>query len=444
MPEQQNIEWKISWRDEFLKWICGFANAKGGQLFIGKDDNGNIVGIDNYKRLLDDLPNKIQNHLGILCEVNLHDEGSKYYIEIVVNPYDTPISYQGKYHYRSGSTKQELKGNELNEFLLKKSGKTWGDIIEQKATFADIDENSVEVFKKEAVRTKRLPAIEREKDIKQIFRNLRLVEDDKLKRAAVLLFGKEPCNFYINAYAKIGKFGNSDHDLQSQEIIEGSAFLLADKIIEILDKKYFIKAISYDKLHRVETPPYPYEAIREALINAIIHRNYFGPPIQISLYDNKIMIWNVGELPRQLSITDLKTKHSSYPKNQILADVFFKGGLIEAWGRGTLKIINECIKFGLPEPDIEILSGGICVTMYKNKLDEKFLSKLLLNERQKKAIKYLKVNERITNREYQELSDCSNRTASRDLSDMIKKKIIESSDKKGAGTFYQLIRTIKP
>jgi ATP-dependent DNA helicase RecG len=156
------------------------------------------------------------------------------------------------------------------------------------------------------------------------------------------------------------------------------------------------------------------------------------------------MIWNVGELPRQLSITDLKTKHSSYPKNQILADVFFKGGLIEAWGRGTLKIINECIKFGLPEPDIEILSGGICVTMYKNKLDEKFLSKLLLNERQKKAIKYLKVNERITNREYQELSDCSNRTASRDLSDMIKKKIIESSDKKGAGTFYQLIRTIKP
>jgi len=71
MPEQQNIEWKESWRDEYLKWICGFANAKGGVLIIGKDDNGKIVGVDEYKRLLEELPNKIQNHLGIICEVNL-------------------------------------------------------------------------------------------------------------------------------------------------------------------------------------------------------------------------------------------------------------------------------------------------------------------------------------------------------------------------------------
>ena len=444
MPEKQNIEWKQSWRDEYLKWICGFANAKGGQLFIGKDDNGKIVGIDNYKRLLDDLPNKIQSHLGILCEVNLHEHKEKYYIEIVVKPYDTPISYQGKYHYRTGSTKQELKGNDLNEFLLKKSGKTWGDIIEPNAKYSDIDENAVEYFKKEAVRTGRLPAIEHEKDIKQIFRNLRLVENDKLKRSAVLLFGKEPCKFFITAYAKIGKFGNSDHDLQSQEVVEGNAFQLADNIIEILDKKYFVKAITYDKLHRVETPPYPYEAIKEALINAIIHRNYFGPPIQISLYDNKIMIWNVGELPRQLSISDLKTKHSSYPKNQQLADIFFKGGLIEAWGRGTVKIIDECVKFGLPEPDIELLTGGICVTIYKNRLDDKYFDKLELNERQKKTIEYLKKNNTITNGEYQQINDCSGRTANRDLGDLITKNLLKSSDKKGAATFYELITTITP
>ena len=444
MPEQQNIEWKQSWRDEYLKWICGFANAKGGQLFIGIDDNGNIVGVENPKRLLDDLPNKIQNHLGILCEMNLHNKNDKYYIEIIINPYDTPISYQGKFYLRTGSTKQELKGNDLTEFLLKKSGKSWGDVIEPKATYDDIDANAVEHFKKEAVRTKRLPAIEHEKDIKQIFRNLRLVEAGKLKRAAVLLFGKDPCDFFINAYAKIGRFGNSDYDLQSQEVVEGNAFELADKIIEILDKKYFIKTISYDKLHRVETPPYPYEAIREALINAIIHRNYFGPPIQISLYDNKIMIWNVGELPRQLKIEDLKGKHPSYPRNQILADIFFKCGLIEAWGRGTLKIINECKEFGLPEPDIEILTGGICVTIYKNQLDDKYLDKLELNERQKKAIEYLKTNHTITNREYQQINDCSSRTASRDLGDLLKKELIKSSDKKGAATFYELIKTIKP
>jgi ATP-dependent DNA helicase RecG len=102
------------------------------------------------------------------------------------------------------------------------------------------------------------------------------------------------------------------------------------------------------------------------LINAIIHRNYFGPPIQISLYDDKIMIWNVGELPEQITIEDLKRKHASYPRNPRLADVFFKGGLIEAWGRGTLKVINECREKGLPEPTIELMSGGIAVTLYKN------------------------------------------------------------------------------
>ncbi|MCD4795067.1 MAG: putative DNA binding domain-containing protein [Bacteroidales bacterium] len=442
MLEKQNIEWKVSWRDEYLKWICGFANAKGGKLFIGKDDSGNIVGISEYKRLLDDLPNKIQNLLGILCDVNLHDNAGKYYLEIVVKAHDIPISYQGKYYYRTGSTKQELKGNVLNEFLLKKARKTWDEAIEQNANYSDIDKNAVEFFRKEALRTKRLPSIEKETGIKQIFENLRLIENDKIKRAAILLFGKDPCKFFINAYAKIGRFGDSDHDLQSQEVVEGNAFQLADKIIEILDKKYFVKAISYDKLHRVETTPYPYEAIRETLINAIIHRNYFGPPIQISLYDNKIMIWNVGELPKQLSINDLKRKHASFPGNQRLADIFFKGGLIEAWGRGTLKIIDECVKFGLPEPDIEIMTGGICVTIYKNKLDNKFFNVLNLNKRQKQVIKHLKENNRITNKEYQKITNCSSRTASRDLRDMVAKNIIERSDTKGAGTFYQLIKTI--
>jgi ATP-dependent DNA helicase RecG len=130
MPENQNIEWKESWRDEYLKWICGFVNAKGGKIFIGIDDKGNITGVENPKRLMDDIPNKIQKLLGIICDVDLHEKDGKHYIEKDVKPYDVPISYQGKYYYRSGSTKQELRGNALNEFLLKKAGKTWDDVIE--------------------------------------------------------------------------------------------------------------------------------------------------------------------------------------------------------------------------------------------------------------------------------------------------------------------------
>ena len=123
MQERQNIEWKEIWKDEYLKWICGFANANGGKIFIEKNDKGEIVGLKNSNKLLEDIPNKIQNHLGIICDVLLHKENGMQYIEIVVKPHEVPISYKGKYHYRSGSTKQELKGASLNEFLLKKSAR---------------------------------------------------------------------------------------------------------------------------------------------------------------------------------------------------------------------------------------------------------------------------------------------------------------------------------
>ncbi len=157
MPEQQNIEWKTSWRDEYLKWICGFANAKGGLLIIGKDDDGETVGLDDFKKLMDEIPNKIQNHLGLLCDVNLHESDGKKFIEIVVRASDLPISFQGKYHYRSGSTKQELKGSMLNEFLLKKVGKTWEEALEPDAKVNEISQEAIEEFKNEAIKSNRYP-----------------------------------------------------------------------------------------------------------------------------------------------------------------------------------------------------------------------------------------------------------------------------------------------
>ena len=438
MAESQNIEWKQSWRDEYLKWICGFANAKGGKIFIGKDDTGNVVGVENYKRLMDDIPNKIIASLGLVCEVNLYQEANKYYIEIEVQPHDVPISYHGKYHFRSGSTKQELQGTALNEFLLRKTGKTWDDVIEPSATFDHIDEKAVGAFKRGAVKSGRLPQVENENDIHQIFENLRLTKDGKLKRSAVLLFGKDPRNFFINAYVKIGKFGKSDDDLLSQEIIESNAFELANQTLEILDKKYFTKSISYDGLHRIETTEYPYEAIRETLLNAIVHRQYLGAPIQISLYNDKIMIWNFGTLPEPMTLEDLKHKHASHPRNPILADVFFKGGLIESWGRGTLKIIDECKSAGLPTPEIQEMTGGIIVTIYKDVYNEKHLAPLDLNDRQLEALLLWKSKGEIVTTTYAEKFNIGDRTARRDIIDLVEKGLlIKTGDLKTSKYLYK-------
>ena len=130
MTEQQNIEYKQSWHDDYLKWVCGFANAIGGIIYIGRDDAGNVVHLTDYARLLEDIPNKIRNAMGIICDVQLHEEKDKKYISIKVNPYSVAVSLRGRFYYRSGSTKMELTGVELNEFLLKKAGKTWDDLIE--------------------------------------------------------------------------------------------------------------------------------------------------------------------------------------------------------------------------------------------------------------------------------------------------------------------------
>jgi len=431
MPESHNIEWKISWRDEYLKWICGFANSQGGKIYIGKNNNGNVVSVKGFQKLMEDIPNKITNHLGIVCDINLLEESGKQYIEIVVYPYDVPISYHGKYHFRSGSTKQVLQGAALNEFLLRKAGKTWDDVIEPNASLEDIDKKAIEAFKRGAIKSNRLPQVENENDILQIFKNLRLIDKNKLKRSGILAFGKDPRNFFINAFVKIGKFGNSDDELLSQEVVEGNAFELANKTLEILDKKYFTNSISYDGLQRIETTEYPYEAIREVLLNAIVHRQYSGAPIQISMYDDKLTIWNFGILPEPITIEDLKRKHSSHPQNPFLADIFFKGGLIESWGRGTLKVIAECKSAGLPPPEITEMTGGIAVTIYKDIYNETHLQKFNLNERQFTALIFWKEKGEILTTQYQEKYSITDRTALRDLTELIEKELlIKTGDRK--------------
>lgn len=437
MPEQQNREYKQSWHDDYLKWVCGFANAQGGVIFIGKDDNGKVVDVTDYKKLMDEIPNKIRNAMGITVAVNLHEEKGNHFIEIITPPYSVPISLRGRYYYRSGSTKQELTGASLNEFLLKKSGKTWDDVIEPRANFDDIDEKAVNTFLKASENAGRLPE-DNGLSIPELFEKLRLTENGQLKRSALILFGKDPGKFYPNTFVKIGRFGKDDADIKFQETEEGNLIVLLQAVLNQLNHKFLIKTIEFEGMHRIEKGEYPVAAIREMLLNALVHRNYMGAPIQIRVYNDKISIWNEGTLPDGLTLDALKRSHSSRPRNPIIADVCFKGGYIDAWGRGTIKIIETCKQADLPEPEMIELDGGFSITLFKDNISPEKLSKLGLNDRQVKAVLILKEKGKITNKEYQEINETTERTASRDLSDLVEKGIIKSSGLKGAGAFYTL------
>jgi len=437
MPEQQNVEYKSSWHDDYLKWVCGFANAQGGVIFIGKDDNGQVLGVDDYKRLMDDIPNKIRNAMGITVEVNLQEENNLYFIEIITYPYSVPISLRGRYYYRSGSTKQELTGASLNEFLLRKSGKTWDDVIEPRATYDDIDENTIKIFIQDAEKSGRLPE-SGELSIPQLLDKLRLSENGQLKRGAVILFGKEPSRFYPNLSVKIGRFGKDDADLIFQENIEGNIITQVYAILEMLQYKFLVRKVSFEGINRIETNEYPIPALREVILNALVHRNYMGAATQIRVYDDKIVFWNEGALPQGLSLEGLLGFHASQPRNTLIADVCFKGGYIDSWGRGVLKIYNSCKEAGLPNPEIQEFQSGLLVTLFNNSnVVSGQITGVNLNERQQKAIDYVKENGSISNYQYQTLNGVSDRTSLRDLEKLTQLEIF-IKEGKNRNTLYRL------
>lgn len=438
MSETQNIEYKSSWRDEYLKWICGFANANGGKIFIGKDDAGNVVGISDSKRLMEEIPNKVKDTLGILVDVNLHKTKQDEFIEIVVEPYPYPVNYKGQYHVRSGSTKQELKGAALDKFLLQKKGRRWDGVPVPKVSVKDLKQETFDFFRKRALKSQRIDEDSLTDSNEHLIENLQLKEGEYLKRAVILLFHSDPEKFVTGAYIKIGYF-QSDDDLKFQDEIHGNLFEQIEKTMDLLFTKYIKAEISYEGINRVEKFEYPKEAVREALLNAIAHKDYSGGvPIQISVYSGKIIFWNEGQLPENWTVKTLLEKHASRPYNPDIANALFRSGYIESWGRGTIKIIKECKQAGIPEPVFSYDSSDISVEFRKDIYNEKYLQSLDLNERQVKALLYLKEKGKITNSDYQTLNDVSRETATRDLKELIDKQLIKPSGQKGAGAFYTL------
>lgn len=364
MSESQNIEYKQSWHDDYLKWVCGFANAVGGSIYIGKDDKGNVVGLPDYEKLMEDIPNKIRNLMGIICDINLQEISGKKFIEIKITPYSVPVSLRGRYYYRSGSTKMELTGVELNEFLLKKAGKTWDDVVEEGATMKDIDEASIAKFIEDSKEKARMPET-RGLSAFQILEKLQLTEGRKLKRAAIVLFSKNPNQFYPNVLVKIGRFGKDSTDLKFHEVVEGNLIQMLNEVQAQLNHKFLSRPVDFVGMQRIEKDEYPVAALREMLLNALVHRTYMGAHVQLRVYDDKLSIWNEGGLPFGLTLEELKGEHNSRPRNPKIAEACFKAGYIDTWGRGTLKIINACKEAGLTEPMLEEINGGIAITLFK-------------------------------------------------------------------------------
>ena len=362
MGEKHIIEYKRQWDDEWLKWLCGFANADGGTLYIGISDKQHIIGVDNSKKLMEDIPNKIVSKLGIYPDVRLLEEDGKEIIEIEVAPSQESVLLDGVLYKRVGATNQIVKGQALKDFYARKLNATWDSRIIRGATLDDIDPEAIKYFLLKGIDKGRLPKESVDDSVEKVLKNLEVMtDDDELTLAALLLFGKNPQHYCLNARIKIGRFGHSQAALMNQDLIDGDLIRMADRVMEALDAKYLIRPIHYEGMQRREPMELPEEGLREILYNLEIHKDYNGPDSLIRVFDDRITFWNQGSLPAGITPESIFQPHDSHPRNRLIANAFYMAGFVEAWGRGYELITEAFTKEGLEVPTIEEEFGGVRV-----------------------------------------------------------------------------------
>jgi len=334
--ENQDAEYKLVWKDEYLKTLASFANSEGGQLIIGMEDNGTAAGVHDAKEVAKKISDTIVNVLAIYPSVVVNADST---ITITVEPSDELILYHAKVYKRVGSTTAEVKGRELQRLLMRKLNASWTEEPMPDETVDSLDPLALSMFRKMGRDFGRLNEDELGLDDISLLEKLGLLAKGVPKRAAVLLFHENPQKFMHGASVYIGMFEGSD--MLFDDRLDGPLILVAKKAIDLVTTKYIITPVAYEGIFRMDVNPYPKQALREAIMNAIVHNDYSDPaPIQIKVTKDTLTIYNSGNLPYGWTIESLVRTHTSEPRNPSLAKAFYRAGMIEAFGRGMNTIID--------------------------------------------------------------------------------------------------------
>jgi ATP-dependent DNA helicase RecG len=276
-------------------------------------------------------------------------------------------------------------------------------------------------------------------DIEHILTKLELIHNEHLINAAMVLFARDVGSNYSQCMIRMARFRGIDNlgDFIDNQRTYGNAFQLIDAALAFTQRHLPIASyFEPNRLQRIDQPAVPNLALREALINAISHREYGAnsSTIGLAIYDDRLEIWNAGVLSSKLTLDDLKRQHNSYPRNKIIATVFYQRGWVEGWGTGTVRMAGFCRNNGTPEPDFKEYSGGFSIVFrFKeamNTAPQKSNELLVypLTPRQKEIINLLKNMDTMTANEIrQQLQDPPAQRTLRDNLTYLKKiKIIDS------------------
>lgn len=444
--EDQSTEFKESWGESALRTLVAVANTNGGTMLIGVNDDAEVIGWPSNQRELQNITETIVSKTRIHPSLKVLSHGIRAVLQITVTRANVPVAYRGRYYKRVGNTTREIPPADLGTFFMSRLGTTW-DALPCEAGLEEIDTVTVSRFA--GMARPRLPHIEATDMPESTLVNLDLVRDGKLVNAAILLFGKTPQRYFPMANIHVGRFRDTDIVIDDK-LLKGNLFSQVDQVMQVFRQylqvrlevvRHGKRSKRIDSVEREDIWEYPLEALREGLVNALIHRDYPEHPgdIEVRVRDEAIIIRNPGGLPEGMTVEELKTLgHRSIPRNPLLAQVFYYAGLMEKWGTGTTRMIELCKERDLLEPDFKSEEHSFSVTLAKDMLSEEHLHQMGLNERQIEAAMWIKEHGRITNNEYQHLFSVKKRQASEDLKALVDKGILEKVGTTGRGTHYKL------
>ncbi|MGQ4892620.1 MAG: RNA-binding domain-containing protein [Candidatus Njordarchaeia archaeon] len=413
--ESETTEFKVSFTnmDEILKTICAFANGKGGYLFVGVKDDGKIVGVKIVRRVIDKLENSVCENIEprIYIDISILAVDQKNVVLIKVpEGINKPYFYRGRCYIRIGSVTRQVGRDGIIKILKSKIS---FDNIRLEEDVNIRDEIVLELV--ERAKEHRRMRIE-SKNVDDILKKLGVYK----KRAMALLFSDDMV--FPQASIKCAAFKGKT--VIDEESIYGPLFEQVKKALDFI-KRNIKKGYKIEGELRKEIWEYPIEVLREAVVNAVVHRDYFmTAPIYIKIHGDKIVIQNPGELPPPLTVEMLKTEHPSIPRNPLIAEAFYLWGYIEKWGEGTIRMIEICRNHGLLEPKFVSEHGFFTVTIMKK---EALIASL--SEEIKKLYLYIKSRGTVTYRECVEFTGKSEKTTHRYLKKLLELGLINKTGK---------------
>lgn len=435
--ESDILEFKESFTREVAITAGAFANTKGGTILIGVSDRGEAKGTQISDETLKDWANQISQATEprVIPEIEVVEADGKKVVVIGIKEFPIkPVAVRGRCYRRVGNSNRVLQPPEIAQMHIDSTGTSWDRLPARDASLDDIDLENVRMYIKRANESGRRKIGDKE-DPYQVLEKLKLMKDGHPCWGAILLFSKDPQGFLSQAVVHSGRF-KEEIVVIDDRMIDGPITEQIDEAMDFVKKNITVEFVMTGKPRRDQVWEYPLEAVREAIINAVCHRDYTIPSnVEVRIYDDRLEVWSPGRLPSGIALEDLFKPHSSHLRNKGIGGVFYDMELIEQWGGGIDKMLRFCGDTGLPEPEFKE-DQGFRVIFRKDIHTEENLRTQGLNERQIKIVLYAKEKKQIRISTVKTLiPEVSEKTLYRDLQDLVEKGILKEVGEK-KGRFY--------